>query len=218
MSPSKTHPDPELLSRLIHDARTSPSHRKESVHAFAKGAGISHTVIARIEKGIVKKPSRDNLARIAHHAYRHPAPLAYAAGYLTADEFRRQMKPDFAEGGPLSGDHGLELSPEEINRRLRSPKISGEELDQLAEQVFRIDLDQPGLGEYQAAVEELVGGSGEEAAEFRELVAAWRSIDRHEKQRLLTVAKALGTIADLNNEVSREKTRLEAELAGRADT
>jgi hypothetical protein len=175
-------------------------------------------VITRIESGEVKKPNRDVLARIARWAAREPAPLMFAAGHLSADEFRNAMKPLFVEGGPrvqavADGSISPRLSLEEIDRRLRSPQVDPDELDELAEAIFSIALVGPGHVERTASIA-LLAGNELAAANLGEIIDAWGYVGETSQQKLLLYARSLRDVADLEYEAEQRRRELDTNSDG----
>lgn len=211
--------DASLLARLVGIARTHGGMTGTSIRSFAREVGVSHTVIARIESGEVSKPHRDVLARIAAWSYREAAPLMYAAGHLSPQEFRNQLKPIFATESPivdsLRQDEEYEdssLSVAEIERRLRARTVAPEELDEVAEVVFSINLDQPGF-EARHAASMLADDAPSEVA-LQELLDVWGYIEAPAREDLLAYARSLRMIADLEYQASEQAAELEAKSGG----
>lgn len=223
----RSAPTRTLLPRLVRMARydvragvptETTGTPRHSIREFARLSGVSHTVITRIESGQVKKPSRDILGRIAYKGFREPTPLLYAAGYLTADEFRNALKPLFSDGGALKEEvreyaTHPPLSLKEINRRLRSRTVTTAELNELAEAVFSISSEAPGLGDRMYSIYELGERSGD-AASFGELADVWGYVDDTSRGRLLRYARALRDIADLEYQAREHAKSLDQTVEG----
>lgn len=208
-----------LLSRLVQIARTRGGTTETSIREFARQIDVSHTVITRIESGQVSKPHRDVLARIATGSDREPAPLMYAAGHISAQEFRNRLKPLFGSNSAIAAALREEveyepssLNMEEIDRRLRARTVAAEELDELAEAVFSVDLHQPG---YEArAIGSFLADDAPTAVALQEVLDVWGYIEPSAREDLLEYARSLRSIADLEYQAGQRAAELETRIGG----
>lgn len=174
---------------------------------LGRRAEVSHTQISRIESGAVLKPAPEILHALARALERNPRPLLILAGHITGADAQAELAPMFRPGAELLQEWGdwARFSVDEVRGVLSDPSASGEDLLTIAADVFAAGESTETL--WFPEDDTIVRGEGQ--ADLRSLISGWRNLGEGRRGQLLSYARALGRLEDLEFMAQLDEVRIE---------